>query len=58
MLADTSKTYTKAVITVKGDSLDNNGIIVEGEKEYILYLDHSDGDLNDFKTALNTAIAL
>lgn len=55
---DTTKTYTKCVIVTKGSSYDNNGILVEGEKEYILYLDNADADLADFKTALNTAIAL
>ena len=57
-LADAAKTYDKCVIVVKGTSKDNDGMLVEGEREYILYIDHADGDLADFKTALNNAIAL
>lgn len=56
--ADTTKTYTKCVITTKGQTADPNGMLVEGEREYILYVDFADGDLADFKTALTAAVAL
>lgn len=57
-LADTTKTYTKCVITVKDGSPDTNGTVQEAEKELILYVDFGDGDLADFKTALTNAVAL
>jgi hypothetical protein len=56
--ADTTKTYTKCVITTKGQTADPNGMLVEGEREYILYVDNADADLADFKTALTAAVAL
>ena len=55
---DTTKTYTKCVITTKGQSADNDGMLIEGEREYILYVDYADADLANFKTALTAAVAL
>lgn len=57
-VADTTKTYTKCVIVTKGHIDDNNGMLVEGEREYILYVDFADADLADFKAALSAAVAL
>lgn len=56
--ADTAKTYTKCVITSKGTITDSNGMLVEGEREHIIYVYYSDADLADFKVALSAAVAL
>ena len=57
-LADTTKTYTKCVITVRDGSPDTNGTVQQAEYEQILYVDYADADLGNFKTALTAAVAL
>jgi len=52
-------TYTKCVIVTADGDEDALGANPEvSERESILYVNYGDGDLADFKTALNAAIAL